>query len=627
MCGITGIVSFTDTGESFHAKINDSVSSLNQRGPDSSGTFNYAFTSLGHARLSILDTSDAAAQPFSDSTERYTLVYNGEFYNYKELRQELERDGISFKSSGDTEVLLQLYIKYKEKALDKINGFFAFAIYDKKEKSTFIARDRFGIKPLLIFKDEDKLIFASEMKALMAYGIEKDIDHEALYTYLQLNYIPAPHSIFKGVKKLTPGNYIIIKDEVEEHSFYKISDHSSNYSSDSYEQAQKKTMQLLDDSVQKRLISDVPLGGFLSGGIDSSVITALASKHDNNFSTFSIGFKDNQMFDETHYARLVAQKFKTNHTEFILTNDELYESLQSTLDYIDEPFADSSALAVNLLSKYTRQHAKVALSGDGADELFSGYNKHKAEFEARNLNLRGQFIKQSGFIWDKIPQSRGSKIGNLARQLSRFSEGLKLSSKDRYWKWASFNDQSTADDLLLEPVDKELWEERKSNHLETIKSNGDFNDVLRTDMQLVLTNDMLHKVDMMSMANSLEVRTPFLDHELVNYIFTLSPDFKINREMRKVLLQDTFRSILPSELYNRPKKGFEVPLLNWFQNDLKDKINNELLEDSFVKDQNVFNPTKVQQLKAQLFSNNPGAIESQIWGLIVFQSWWKKWME
>ncbi|NQY67893.1 MAG: asparagine synthase (glutamine-hydrolyzing) [Flavobacteriales bacterium] len=624
MCGITGIVSFSEQGKSFHDSIDKAVSALSKRGPDSYGTFRDKNVSLGHTRLSIIDTSSASSQPFTDPTGRFTIVYNGEFYNYASIKDELQNDGVQFITTGDTEVLLQLYIKLKEKSLEKINGFFAFAVYDKEDESVFIARDRFGIKPLLYLQDEDKLIFGSEMKALLSYNISKEIDFESLHSYLELNYIPAPHSIFKNVKKLLPGHFLKITEQVESECYYEIPA-PNTYSSHTYNEAKKQTLEILEKSVQRRLVSDVPLGTFLSGGIDSSIITALASKHHNKINTFSIGFKDNKMFDETFYSRLVAKKFNTNHTEFALSTDELHESLHSTLDYLDEPFADSSALAVNLLSKYTRQHVTVALSGDGADELFSGYNKHKAEYEVRNPGFMANAIRKSSFIWENIPQSRSNKIGNISRQLHRFRDGINLSAKERYWNWAKFNDISSQN-ILNHTLEKDILDKRKETLLKDIKNEGDFNDILRSDMHLVLPNDMLHKVDMMSMANSLEVRTPFLDHELVDYVFNLTPDFKINRKIKKKLLQDTFQSILPSELYDRPKKGFEVPLLSCFKTELKSLINDELLEDSFVKEQNIFNPSKIKELKSRLFSNSPGAIESQIWGLIVFQTWWKKWM-
>ncbi len=638
MCGITGIVAFNESGANYLDKVESAVKTLAQRGPDSNGTYKHNNVALGHTRLSIIDTSDAASQPFTDTSGRYTIIYNGEFYNYKEHRKILESKGVQFRSKSDTEVLLYLYIHEGPACLAKVNGFFAFAIYDKQEETLFIARDRMGIKPLLVYQDDDKFIFASEMKALMAFGTPKEIDNVSLFTYLQLNYIPAPHSIFKNVKKLDAGSYLIIHQasNIQHQTYYSIPyspDEIAQVNLSSYESAQKTLIKLLENAVQNRLVADVPLGTFLSGGIDSSIITALAAQNTDNLNTFSIGYKDEPYFDETHYSQLVAKKYNTNHTVFSLTNNDLFEHLYNILDYIDEPFADSSAIAVNILSYYTKQHVTVALSGDGADEMFSGYNKHLAEFKARDPGIVEQLVKGITPMFDKLPQSRNTKFGNLSRQLSRFGKGAKLANKERYWSWASIIDEEEANYYLKESKgikfqrlsdDAYEYKKRKENLLKHIRKNGDINDVLYTDMHLVLQNDMLAKVDLMSMANGLEVRTPFLDHNVVNFAFTLPSLFKINASIKKKILQDTFKSWLPAELYNRPKQGFEVPLLKWFRTELKSMITDELLDDDFIKEQDIFNTDAVKNLKSKLFSKNPGDAQATIWALIVFQYWWKK---
>lgn len=391
MCGIAGVYAFKEAGKENFSLLNNAIETLAKRGPDSKGTFLEKNVALGHTRLSIIDTSNAAAQPFTDDSGRYTIIFNGEFYNYKEHRQQLIKKGIPFRSTSDTEVLLQLFIEEGPACLEKVNGFFAFAVYDKEKDELFIARDRFGIKPLIVYADEDKLLFASEMKAMIALGIQKVIDEVSLYTYLQLNYIPPQHSIFKQVWKLESGHYLLVnKNGTDKKQYYSINQNPVNLS---YEAAQKKLKELLEASVQRRLVADVPLGAFLSGGIDSSIITALAAKHTKNLNTFSIGYKDEPLFDETQYAALVAKKYKTNHTVFSLSNDDLYANLNEVLDYIDEPFADSSALAVHILSMHTRKHVTVSLSGDGADEIFSGYNKHMAEFKARQKGVLAMLLK------------------------------------------------------------------------------------------------------------------------------------------------------------------------------------------------------------------------------------------
>lgn len=627
MCGITGVYAFSGEGKAFFNNVEKSVETLKQRGPDSSGVVTKDKACLGHTRLSIIDLSDAASQPFSDVTGRYTIVFNGEIYNYQELREVLKKKGLPLRTQSDTEVLLYLYIIEGPQCVKKLNGFFAFAIHDSREDTLFIARDRMGIKPLLVYRDRFKLLFASEMKALIELGIPKNIDKTSLSQYFQFNFIPTPYSIFEGVQKLKPGHSIFIKDnQVKEEKYFSINYNRSNFTTLSYKSAQDKLRELMQESIRYRLIADVPVGAFLSGGIDSSIIVAEASKQTNLLNTFSIGFKDEPFYDETRYAELVAAKFKTNHQVFKLSNDDLYGNLHAVLDYIDEPFADSSALPVHILSQYTRSNVKVALSGDGADELFSGYNKHKAHFHAIHGGLKSSLIKAGYPLFNALPKSRVAKTGNTVRQLEKYSAGLRLDTKERYWKWATLLSEDSANDLLNFQVQLNELKVRKNDILRHLLNVETMSDILYTDMQLVLVSDMLHKVDLMSMAHGLEVRTPFLDHNLVDFVFSLPDEYKINSNMRKRILQDAYRDELPSELYQRPKHGFEVPLMRWFQTELKEELLNGYLNDNFIQSQGIFNLKEIQKLKARLFSNNPGDIQAHLWALLVFQHWWRKYM-
>jgi asparagine synthase (glutamine-hydrolysing) len=630
MCGITGIFAFNLVGKFNKIQISNATQAIQKRGPDYQEVYHDEWVGLGHRRLSIIDTTAVAHQPMWDESKRYCIVFNGEIFNYQSLKQELERKGYTFFSHSDTEVLLKLYIDQKEKCLSKLNGFFSFCIYDRQEQTFFLARDRFGIKPLLYLFDEDKFLFASEMKSILEYGIEKTIDYNSLSIYLQLNYIPAPDSIFLSIKKLMPGHYMkVSRQKMDSRSYYQIPyNRQAERNTISYRDAQVKLKQLLEESVQRRLVADVPLGAFLSGGIDSSVVTALASKHKPDLHTFSIGFKDEKFFDETEYARLVAKHFKTEHTVFSLTNNDLYAHVNAVLDYIDEPFADSSALAVYILSKETRQHATVALSGDGADEMFAGYNKHAAFNRIIHKGAKEQVVGALHPLWKSLPQSRSNPLANKVRQLLRFSEGMKLSAKDRYWRWAGYahNDEALSmlrDDIRTKSSQQEFVN-RKNAILQYLPGDAGINDILLTDMLLVLPNDMLTKVDLMSMANGLEVRVPFLDYEVVNFVFSLPGEYKINHQYRKRILQDAFRDVLPAKLYNRPKKGFEVPLLKWFRNEMRSLITDDLLSKEFVQSQGIFEYSTIEKLKQQLFSSNPGDAHARIWGLIVFQWWWKK---
>lgn len=633
MCGISGVFAFTEAGRSALPALPASTDAIVSRGPDSQGHFIYAGCGLGFRRLAILDLSADGNQPMTDDSGRYTIAFNGEIFNFRELRQQLLQKGHTFHSQTDTEVILHLYMAEGRSFLKKLNGFFAFAIYDKEEDSLFVARDRMGEKPLLVYRDEDKLLFASEMKSLLALGIPRKLDYTSLNQYLQLNYIPGPATIFKGVKKVLPGHYLFVKGKkVVRKQWYKIPYDPKKVEKNklTYEQQQARLVELLDDATARRLVADVPIGAFLSGGIDSSVVVALATRHTPHLNTFSIGFADEPFFDETKYAKLVAERYKTNHTVFSLRNQDLYDHIFDVLNYLDEPFADSSALAVYILSKRTREKATVALSGDGADELFGGYNKHMGEFQVRQGGFKAEAVAGLDMLWNVLPKSRNSYLGNKVRQFQRFSRGMLSGPKNRYWDWASFASEEDARQLLSRAarrkVGKKLNERRRRDLLDDLHADGDLNEVLLTDTRMVLPYDMLAKVDLMSMANSLEVRPPFLDPNVVRFAFSLPVSSKIDAGMKKKIVQDAFRPMLPEELYKRPKHGFEVPLLKWFRGELRPLIEDDLLSDGFIEAQGVFDVAAVQQLKKQLFSSNPGDVHARIWALIVFQWWWKKWM-
>jgi asparagine synthase (glutamine-hydrolysing) len=582
---------------------------------------------LGHRRLSIIDTSENASQPMRDPSGRYTITFNGEIFNYQELREKYLPDKGDWHSQSDTEVLLHLFIKLREKCLPLLSGFFALAIYDSQEQMLFLARDRFGKKPIHYFKDENYFAFASELKALMAYDIPKKLNYTALAQYLQLNYIPQPASILEGVKKVEAGHYLFISKNIFDVKPYYELDWKHTNRSISYEDACSTLEVLMKDSIRKRLISDVPLGAFLSGGIDSSVVVALASHQTKHLNTFSIGYADNPFFDETYYANLVAKRYQTNHTVFSLSNHHFLEHIDNILAYIDEPFADSSAIPEYILSYYTRKHVTVALSGDGGDEVFAGYNKHAAELRIRKEDFLNSLVKAGQPIWNILPQSRNKRSTNFFRQLSRFAEGARLDVKERYWRWAGFLTEQQALGFLTPAaqtkIDSVAFGDQKRDLLQRLKDEESLEDLLATDISLVLLSDMLVKVDLMSMANSLEVRSPFLDHEIVDFAFSLPTCYKIDKSMKKKIVQDAFRKYLPAELYNRPKHGFEIPLLDWFRKELRSMITGDLLNDKFVAQQGIFDTKSVQQLKARLFSNNPGDAHATIWALIVFQSWWK----
>jgi asparagine synthase (glutamine-hydrolysing) len=629
MCGIAGLFQPELNEAKGAAYVQRAVNALARRGPDGNGVFAASGIALGHTRLAVIDTSDAAAQPFRDSSGRYTIVFNGEIFNYRELREQLIAQGYKFRTGSDTEVLLTLYITQGEKMLRQLNGFFAFGVWDNEKQELFLARDRYGEKPLYFSRQPGTFYFASEIKGLLAMGVPKILDYVTLSLYLHLNYVPPGNwSMLKYVQPLAPGTFARIGTNLEPiHTrWYTLPENDSNVQ---YDDAKTKLAALTEAAVQRRLVSDVPLGAFLSGGVDSSIIAALAAKHTSKLHTFSIGFADEPLFDETAHARQTAKHIGTEHTVFMLRNADLLEHLEETLDYMDEPFADSSALAVSILSRKTRDHITVALSGDGADELFAGYNKHRAAWLAMYGGLRSQLVKAGNPLWQMLPASRNSKSGNRIRQLRRFAEGMKLDTDDRYWRWAGYTNQGKEDNLLF---DKHLFNTKYDQPWDRIhelkaplRNRTGMNVQLYCDMQMVLGGDMLVKVDRMSMCHGLEVRSPFLDHELVDFVMQLPASYKIDATQQKKILKETFATLLPAETFSRRKQGFEVPLLHWFRNELRSTIHT-LLAPEHIKAQGIFRPEKVAELLRQLDSASPGDAVARVWALVVFQHWWNKYM-
>lgn len=614
MCGITGVLAFNASGKELLPRIRNSVQALIRRGPDSQDFLIHGNTALGHARLSIIDPRPEGSQPMTDVTGRYIIVFNGEFYNFREHRQDLERSGYKFHSLTDTEVLLALYITKGIDFLKIINGCFAFAIYDKEEQTTIIVRDRFGIKPLVYWQDKDFLLFSSEIKGITAVKQTKNIDKKSLSAYFQLNYIPQPGTIYSEIKKLKPGHYIKVQNNCVEINQYFDHTETPTIKYHDYALAKRDMIDNLSAAVERRLISDVPLGCFLSGGVDSSVVTGLASQKVASLKTFSVGYSDNKFYDETEFANLVAKKFGTNHTVFSLSNNDLLNSVFDVLDYFDEPFADSSAIPVYILSQKTKQHVTVALSGDGADEVFAGYFKHEAFCKIKKAGHYKPFFKASHYILKQLPQSRNNKIGNLARKASKFADAASLPSEELYWRLCSIWKKNETVSLLRQPVfDRE-------DYYPFLDPKG-LEQSLLNDIELVLANDMLFKVDSMSMSNGLEVRVPFLDKDVYAYGFSLPDEFKINGGFKKKIIQDAFRDFLPEELYRRPKHGFEVPLLNWLKNELASTIE-RYLNQELIEDQGIFNISEVNRLRKQLLSYSPEDSPAKIWALVCFQHWW-----
>ncbi|MFN8438200.1 MAG: asparagine synthase (glutamine-hydrolyzing) [Cytophagales bacterium] len=632
MCGIAGILAFDQSGINFFDKLSGALQKLHLRGPDVQQIYTKDNISVGHARLSILDVSHEANQPFLDETGRYVIVYNGEVFNYKELQQKYISE-INHKTHSDTEVLLNLLIKKGTQILPELEGFFSLCFIDLHQKKATLVRDRFGKKPLVYSFDNHKLIFASEIKALEHIGFDSKLNTTVIYEYFKYAYNPVSNaSIYKNVKKIAPGCFIevdISKGQItKEQKWYEPAKPQNHFSTYTYNDAQEEFKNILDEAVKKRLISDVPLGAFLSGGIDSSIVVALASKYVSKLKTFSVAFTDEPFLDENIYAQLVARMYDTNHTTIHLNSNILKDNIENVLEYIDEPFADSSALAVYVLSKETRKHVTVALSGDGADEVFAGYNKYVGELKLQNTPYLYKMLPLFKGLLKTLPSARTGTFGNTVRQINKFIEGVNLSPNERYLRFCSIHTHEQLNKLFTDEFNNNLSFIQVQNIERILGGNSypinSLNDVLWLDQQLVLPQDMMVKVDLMSMANSLEVRSPFMDHKVIEFANQLPLDYKIDSQMRKKIVQDAFREQLPPELYNRPKKGFDVPMLPWFKNELHEFLFDDLLGESHIKEQNIFNYAYIKELKDRLNGKDQGDLQATLWSLMVFQYWYKK---
>lgn len=604
MCGIAGIYFLNKENRISDSIKKNVLSALQHRGPDYQGTVETPKCCMFHARLSILDLTEASNQPFTNSEKTKVLTYNGEIFNYSFLSEEFS----SLKTSGDVEVLFNLFEKNGVSILNKLNGFFSFAFYNSECDELTLVRDRYGVKPLYYYADDEKIAFASELKPLLYLSGAQEINPSALHCYFRLNYISGKETIFKKIYRLLPGEYISVKNSrLSINKWYEIPEQNSS----------QNLFEILSDAIKLRLHADVPVGSFLSGGLDSSIISALATKYHKNIHTFSIGFADEPYFDETHYAELTAKHIGSNHHVFKLKNADFLQAINPFFESIDEPFADSSALNVFILSQYTKNHVKVALTGDGADELFMGYNKHKAEYLSKKFlykNLLPLFEPMFGLLQG----SRNSGFSNKIRQLKRFSGAMKLSDTERYISWASISSGSEVNELLKLNGEKNFYQIFNEFFIQE-----KFNAVNLADLRIVLTDDMLVKADRMSMRHGIELRSPFLDFRVVEYAMNLPQVEKINKEQQKVILRNTFGKLLPEEILTRNKKGFELPLWKWLSKELRHEIESNLLSEEYIKAQSIFNYPKVLQLKNQLFSNQPGDSPAKIWAILVFQYWYK----
>ncbi|MBL8003178.1 MAG: asparagine synthase (glutamine-hydrolyzing) [Flavobacteriales bacterium] len=595
------------------------LQAIAHRGPDDSGTYRSGRAVLGHRRLSIIDTSAAGHQPFTDEGGRYTIAFNGEVFNYRELRAGLEAQGHTFRSHTDTEVVLRLFAVKGPAFLHDLNGFFALAIHDAQEDTLFVARDRFGVKPLLWCEVEGRVLVASELRALQAMGAPAALDPVSLRQYLTYHYIAAPATILEGVRKLPPGHQLMVgRHGAVESAWYDLVGAARNTPAVADQAVQLR--ELLDDAVRLRLVADVPVGTFLSGGLDSSIVSALAARHHPDLHTFSIGYSDDPFFDETSYAEEVAARIGSRHTTFRLSRADLAEAYPRFLAAIDEPFADSSALPSYLLCERTRRHVTVALSGDGADEVFGGYRKHQAELRFRSPGAAEKAVVALAPLWRALPRSRNGRLTDLFRKLDRFAQAARGDAARRWLGLASFDTDGDAAALFPGHLGDALAA-RELAMTNGLRELPGLNGSLLTDVRTVLPNDMLHKVDLTSMAHALEVRTPFLDRRVVEFAFSLAPEAKFGAGAGKRILHEAFGDLLPQRVLTRSKQGFEVPLRELFLGPLAGLVD-ELTREDLVVDAGL-SPEGVRAVRARLRSASPGQAQATVHALLVYLSWWR----
>jgi len=638
MCGICGKIDLTGKAVP-QALLRSMTESFAYRGPDDEGFFFEGPVGLGHRRLSIIDLSPSGRQPMSNEDQTLWLVFNGEIYDFAETRKELVARGHTLKSRTDTETVLHLYEEEGVSCLKHLNGMFGFALWDARLQRLWLARDRLGKKPLVYYWDGKRLLFASEIKAILRDPeVPREIDFEALDLYLTLNYIPATWTIFKNIRKLLPGHYLLLeKGELSIQSYWDIPVNGGEPEVPSpsdpvqWNQCKERLRALLDASVRRRLIADVPLGAFLSGGIDSSIMVALMARHSSRpVKTFSIGYKDLPSFDETRYAREVATFNSTEHYEFKLGYKDILDAFPKVLDNLDEPFADSSAVPTYIVSRETKRHVTVALSGDGGDELFAGYRMYLGEYWAKHYAripgvLREKVI--APFI-QSLPDARDKPSLELIRRAKKFLRGMSLSFPERFCGWREIFPFSMRRKLLRRPPDRNFYLDLIRQAVEEKKGlfpEDGINLMLYLDVKGLLPGDMLTKVDRMSMANSLEVRVPFLDYTLVQYVFGLKGSTKLGAWRGKHILLETFKDLLPPLLHNRPKWGFEMPIGAWLRKELKFLIDEYLHKDR-VERQGIFDPRIIRDMVANHMSGRQDT-SWQLWNLIVFEHWYEKYIK
>jgi asparagine synthase (glutamine-hydrolysing) len=627
MCGITGIVNRNghDADAGVLARMCEAI---RHRGPDEDGTYLNGGVGLAMRRLAIIDLK-GGQQPIHNRDRTAWIVFNGEIYNYLELREQLEKLGHTFYTNCDTEAIIHAYDEYGVDCPKHLRGMFAFAIWDERTEELFLARDRVGKKPLLYALVNNQLIFGSEFSALLEHpAISREIDTEAIHYYLSFMCVPAPLTAYRAIRKLEPGHSLRFTraGEIKIERYWQPE--FSPKVKLTEEEAGHRAVEILRDAVRVRLMSEVPLGAFLSGGVDSSAVVALMSEASSTpVKTFSIGFEE-QDFSELHHARRVAEHVGADHHEFIVRPDAM-EVLPTLVEHYGEPYADSSAIPTYYVSRETRRHVTVALNGDGGDECFAGYERYAAMRLAERYRklpalMREGVIKQAVNL---LPSSelRRSRI----RSVKRFLHSASLPPVERYLRWVSVLDRTAKDELYtnefrqqMKGCDPAMWLSPWFAHA---NGAGVLDATLLTDTMTYLPNDLLVKVDIASMAVSLEARSPFLDHHVIEFAASLPEKFKLRGLTTKYLLKRVLKKLVPVENLNRPKMGFGVPIGHWFRDHMKKFLGETLLSERAMK-RGFFKPEEVKRM-FDLHTSGDRDYAHQLWTLLMLELWFNRFID
>lgn len=637
MCGIAGAAWLDPQKALEQSTLQRMIDVLRHRGPDGQGAYladcrasNPNVTpgvALGHRRLAIIDVA-CGQQPLSNEDGTVWIVFNGEIYNFRDLRRRLEGAGHHFRTHSDTETIVHLYEQEGPDFARHLNGMFAIALWDANKRQLILARDRLGKKPLVYRQEPGRLLFASELKSILEVpGVPREIDPQALDQYLTYQYVPHPRTIFRGIAKLPPGHYAVWRDDRLDIQPFWQPDFNLEEDRPAADYA-AELRELLRSAVELRLQSEVPLGAFLSGGIDSTVVVGLMSQLCSEpVRTFSIGFPVKE-FDETSYARIAAERFGTIHEEFQVCPDAL-DVLPRLVWHYDEPFADSSALPTWYVSQLTRQRVTVALTGDGGDELFAGYPRFLAVWLAEGFDRLPTILQRlvAGRFWQRIPS--GTRQKSIRRRFKRFVEMLGQSPSRRYLEWIAIFGEARRAALYSDDLLAQLPDEDPIAFLTAALNRSNRRDAVTAfslaDLVTYLPCDLMTKVDIASMAHGLECRQPFLDYRVVELAAQMPRQLKFRRGHGKLILRETFADLIPQSIQRRPKMGFGVPLDHWFRHDLREFTAGVLFDQKTVQ-RGHFRPDAVSQLwqEHQQRRFNHGY---RLWALLFLELWQREWVD